>query len=114
PKLYGKIEPLMGMNPRDENKDGSIIEFISVRLITITIFLGFVGLVAEFIAEMDISFAFWESGFMEQFEDGFIWLPVSVLIIIAVEIIIIEVSLEKRMQKGIIKNGQFKSTSRRN
>src|SRR5699024_3727667 len=64
PKLYGKIEPLMGMNPRDENKDGSIIEFISVRLITITILLGFVGLVAVFIAEMVISFAFWESGFM--------------------------------------------------
>lgn len=96
PKLYGKIEPLMGMNPRDENKDGSIIEFISVRLITITIFLGFVGLVAEFIAEMDISFAFWESGFMEQFEDGFIWLPVSVLIIIAVAIIIIAVKFRKK------------------
>ena len=96
PKLYGKIEPLMGMNPRDENKDGSSIEFISVRLITITIFLGFVGLVAEFIAEMDISFAFWESGFMEQFEDGFIWLPVSVLIIIAVAIIIIAVKFRKK------------------
>src|SRR5699024_726329 len=96
PKLYGKIEPLMGMNPRDENKDGCIIEFISVRLITITIFLGFVGLVAEFIAEMDISFAFWESGFMEQFEDGFIWLPVSVLIIIAVAIIIIAVKFRKK------------------
>src|SRR5699024_8403939 len=26
PKLYGKIEPLMGMNPRDKNTNGSILE----------------------------------------------------------------------------------------
>src|SRR5699024_2866257 len=93
PRLYGKIEPLMGMNPRDKNEKASIIEFISVRLITVTIFLGFVGLVAEFIAEMDINYAVWEPGFLDQFGDGFIWLPISVAVIIAVTVIIISVKL---------------------
>src|SRR5699024_6003041 len=51
PKLYGKIEPLMGMKPRDRNEKASVTTFISVRLIIITIFLSFVGLVAEFMAE---------------------------------------------------------------
>src|SRR5699024_482511 len=27
PRLYGKIEPLMGMNPRDKNEKASIVEF---------------------------------------------------------------------------------------
>src|SRR5699024_4512476 len=89
PRLYGKIEPLMGMNPRDKNEKASIVEFISVRLITVTIFFGFVGLVAEFIAEMDINFAVWEPGFLDQFGDGFIWLPISVAVIMAVTIIMI-------------------------
>src|SRR5699024_10155582 len=31
PKLYGKIEPLMGMNPRDKKEKSTITEFISVR-----------------------------------------------------------------------------------
>ena len=99
PKLYGKIEPLMGMNPRDKNKNSSIIEFISVRLVVITIFLSFVGLVAEFIAEMDINFAVWEPGFMDQFGDGFIWLPISVALIIAVTVIMIAVKLTKKAKK---------------
>ncbi|HLQ98499.1 MAG TPA: cell division protein FtsQ [Candidatus Dormibacteraeota bacterium] len=100
PKLYGKIEPLMGMNPRDKNKNSSIIEFISVRLVVITIFLSFVGLVAEFIAEMDINFAVWEPGFMDQFGDGFIWLPISVALIIAVTVIMIAVKLTNKTKKA--------------
>ncbi|HLR73586.1 MAG TPA: cell division protein FtsQ [Pseudogracilibacillus sp.] len=99
PRLYGKIEPLMGMNPRDKNEKASIVEFISVRLITVTIFFGFVGLVAEFIAEMDINFAVWEPGFLDQFGDGFIWLPISVAVIMAVTIIMIAVKLTNKRRR---------------
>lgn len=99
PKLYGKIEPLMGMNPRDKNEKASITEYISIRLIIITIFLGFVGLIAEFIAEMDINFAVWEPGFLDQFGDGFIWLPISVAVIIALMVIFVAVKLKGKTKK---------------
>lgn len=99
PKLYGKIEPLMGMKPRDKNVKGSITEFISVRLIVVTIFLTFIGLVAEFMAEMDINFAVWEPEFLEQFGDGFIWLPISAAAIIVVLVIGISVKLAKKNKK---------------
>ncbi len=99
PKLYGKIEPLMGMNPRDKNEKASITEFISVRLMIITIFLSFVGLVAEFMAEMDINFAVWDPGFLEQFGNGFIWLPISAAGIIAFTVIFIAVRLTKKAKK---------------
>src|SRR5699024_2108915 len=95
PKLYGKIEPLMGMKPRDRNEKASVTTFISVRLIIITIFLSFVGLVAEFMAEMDINFAVWEPEFLEQFGDGFIWLPISAAAIILIVVVVIAVRLAK-------------------
>ncbi|GAA4073107.1 cell division protein FtsQ [Amphibacillus indicireducens] len=99
PRLYGKIEPLMGMKPRVKNDRGSMTEFISVRLIIITIFLGFVGLVAEFMAEMDINFAVWEPEFLEQFGDGFIWLPISAAAIILVVVVGIAIKLANKNKK---------------
>lgn len=99
PKLYGKIEPLMGMNPRNKNEKASMTGLISVRLIIVTIFLSFVGLVAEFMAEMDINFAVWEPEFLEQFGDGFIWLPISAAAIIAFMVIVIAVKLAQKAKK---------------
>ncbi|MHA6253337.1 cell division protein FtsQ [Oceanobacillus sp. CAU 1775] len=99
PKLYGKIEPLMGMNPRDKNEKASITEFISARLVIIAIFLSFVGLVAEFMATMDINFAVWEPEFLEQFGDGFIWLPISAAAIIAFLVIFFAVKLSQKNKK---------------
>lgn|SRR5699024_200479 len=100
PKLYGKIEPLMGMNPRDKNDKASIVEFISARLIIVTIFLSFIALVAEFIAEMDINYAVWEPDFLEQFGDGFIWLPISVAIITVILVITIAIKLTQRKERN--------------
>ncbi|MEJ8777205.1 cell division protein FtsQ [Pseudogracilibacillus sp. ICA-222130] len=99
PKLYGKIEPLMGMNPRDKNEKSTITEYISARLILITIFFGFVGLVTEFIAEMDINFAFWKPGFIDQFGDDFIWLLVSAIAIIALIVMFILGKLINKTKK---------------
>ena len=103
PRLYGKIEPLMGMKPRDKNEKASVTTFISVRLIIITIFLSFVGLVAEFMAEMDINFAVWEPEFLEQFGDGFIWLPISAAAIILFVVVVIAVRLAKKNNKEKMK-----------
>lgn len=103
PKLYGKIEPLMGMRPRDRNVKAPITQYISVRLIIITIFLSFVGLVAEFMAEMDINFAVWKPEFLEQFGDGFIWLPISAAAIIAFVVILIAVKIARKNKKDVEK-----------
>lgn len=103
PKLYGKIEPLMGMMPRDRKVKAPITQYLTIRLVIITIFLSFVGLVAEFMAEMDINFAVWEPEFLEQFGDGFIWLPISAAAIIAITVILIAVKMTKRNKGGVEK-----------
>lgn len=100
PKLYGKIEPLMGMKPRNPNIKASMTEYISVRFLIVAIFLAFVGLVAEYMAEMDINFAVWEPDFLDQFGDGFIWLPISAAAIIVILIITIAVKMgRKKVEK---------------
>ena len=90
----------MGIEPRVKSDRGSMTEFISVRLIIITIFLGFVGLVAEFMAEMDINFAVWEPEFLEQFGDGFIWLPISAAAIILIVVVGVAIKLSNKNKKG--------------
>ncbi|KGP73774.1 hypothetical protein [Pontibacillus yanchengensis] len=82
PRLYGKIEPLLGIKPREGRVKASMTEWMSVRFVILAIFLTFMGMVAEFMAEMDINFAVWEPEFLEQFGDGFIWLPISAAAIV--------------------------------
>ncbi|MGP4077492.1 cell division protein FtsQ [Halobacillus sp. K22] len=89
PRLYGKIEPLLGIKPREGRVKASMTGWLSVRFVILAIFLTFVGMVAEFMATMDINFAVWEPEFLEQFGEGYIWLPISaaaIIFIVAVSI----------------------------
>lgn len=100
PRLHGKIEPLLGMKPREGNVKASMTEFISIRFVIVAIFLTFVGLVAEYMAEMDINFAVWKPEFLEQFGDEFIWLPISAAAIIGILVISIAVKIKKKDDKN--------------
>ncbi|MDW0117771.1 cell division protein FtsQ [Sporosarcina thermotolerans] len=96
PKLYGKIEPLMGINPRNPDVKGSMLEYISARFVIVAVFLAFVGMVAEYMSDMDINFAVWEPDFLEQFGDGYIWIPISAAAIIVIFIISIAIKMGKK------------------
>ncbi|ASF41289.1 cell division protein FtsQ [Halobacillus halophilus] len=93
PRLYGKIEPLLGIKPREGRVKASMTGWLSVRFVILAIFLTFVGIVAEFMAEMDINFAVWEPEFLEQFGEGYIWLPISAAAIIFVVAVSIAVKM---------------------
>ncbi|WP_340084890.1 cell division protein FtsQ [Siminovitchia sp. FSL H7-0308] len=83
PKLYGKIEPLLGMKPREARVKASIGSYISLRLIIAAVMLTFVGMIAEFIAELDMNLAFWSSNFIEQFDESQKWIGYSAWAILA-------------------------------
>lgn len=93
PRLYGKIEPLLGIKPREGRVKASMTEWVSVRFVILAIFLTFVGMVAEFMATMDINFAVWEPEFLEQFGEGYIWLPISAAAIIFVTAVAIAIKV---------------------
>ncbi|MCP3032848.1 cell division protein FtsQ [Halobacillus sp. A1] len=95
PKLYGKIEPLLGIEPREGRVKASMTEWVSVRFVIIAVFLMFVAMISEFMATMDINFAVWEPEFLEQFGEGYIWLPISAAAVIFVTVVIAAVKFSK-------------------
>lgn len=81
PKLYGKIEPLLGIKPR-EKSTASMGEFVTPRLIVMSIVFALGATIAEFMAEMDINFAVWEPEFLEKFGVNFIWIGVAAAFVV--------------------------------
>jgi len=95
PRLYGKIEPLLGMKPRDNKVQYSLNELITPRLVVIGVVLAAIAIVTEFMAESDINIGVWEPDFLETFGDSFIWIIIGVAAIIAILTIGIMVNRSK-------------------
>lgn len=95
PKLYGRIEPLLGIEPRQGRVKASMTEWISVRFVILSVFLMFVAIVSEFMAEMDINFAVWQPEFLEQFGEGYIWLPISAAAIVLIAVVSLGIQLKR-------------------
>ncbi|RDU25033.1 cell division protein FtsQ [Anaerosacchariphilus polymeriproducens] len=63
PKLYGKIEPLLGMQPRTEK---TAIGRINVKVIIGSLAAFGVAIVSEFMAESGMELIDWEAGWAES------------------------------------------------
>lgn len=82
PRLYGKVEPLLGMKPRDGRAASSVGDFLTPRLLLISIVLFVTAGAAEFLAESDINFIDWESEFIANMGNGAIWISMGVAAVI--------------------------------
>ena len=78
PRLYGKVEPLLGMKPRDGRATTSIGDFVTPRLLILCILLFVAAGAAEFMAESDINFISWEWDFITNMGSGAIWISLGV------------------------------------
>lgn len=74
PRLYGKVEPLIGMKPRDGRASGSLGDFITPRLLIVSLLLFVVAGAVEFMAESDINLVEWEWEFLSEMDTGAIWI----------------------------------------
>lgn len=84
PKLYGKIEPLLGMQPRTEN---SAVSGINPKTIAICV-LGFVcAIVAELAATAGLSLIDWEAEWAESGTAVAVGMVVAAVIAIAVLVV---------------------------
>lgn len=63
PKLYGKIEPLLGMQPRTEK---TALEGINIKVIITSVFAFFVAIAAEMLAESGFELIDWEAEWAES------------------------------------------------
>jgi len=85
PKLHGKIEPLMGMEPYEGTRGASMLDGFSVRaalLVLVSFPLAFAFAAAE-----EAGFGLnvvWEPEFMETYGEVFIAVPIVVAALVAV------------------------------
>lgn len=100
PKLYRKIEPLLGMKPRDKYTVLGQDQVFSPKVVILSI-LGFVGAILfEFMSEVGLSFIEWEADWAES--SGAIIMSSVVAILVVVGIISM---MKKRAKVNQIKQG---------
>ncbi|WP_058229921.1 hypothetical protein [Clostridium butyricum] len=78
PKLYGKIEPLLGMKPRKEMPKMEWSKILNVKVILVSIILGLISAGAAFLSEMDINIIEFELGFEELLGGNFIYVAIII------------------------------------
>lgn len=82
PKLYGKIEPLLGMKPRSEMPKVEWSKVLNVKVIITTIILALVSAGAAFLSEMDMNLVELELGFDELLGENFIYVAIAIAAIL--------------------------------
>lgn len=95
PKLYGKIEPLLGMKPRTSRPKANL-SFMSSKNILIAVALFVVSGVVAFLDEMDITFGVWEPDFIDQYGDVYLYGGIVIALIFLLGVIFF---IKNRTQK---------------
>jgi hypothetical protein len=102
PRLYGKIEPLLGMKPRERNMKYATGTWLSPKLVISGTILVMVALGSELLSESGWNFGDFEFAWAESNEESLIWLSMLVAAIVAATAIIslIRRSARKRQEAG--------------
>ncbi|PJN51433.1 hypothetical protein PAEVO_45250 [Paenibacillus sp. GM2FR] len=87
PRLYGKIEPLLGIKPRQKLTQYEAAGIVSPKLILAGIVLALIAFGAESLSETDWNLREWDSGFADRFGIGAIWISIAAAAIVAVAVL---------------------------
>lgn len=88
PRLYGKIEPLLGMKPRTNQDRYSLGNVFTPKFIVIGLVLAVVAFFMSALGEMDFELGVWEPEFVEQYGNGYIWIIVGVAAVCSLAVIL--------------------------
>lgn len=80
PRLYGKIEPLLGMKPRDSRTVLGGEGVITLKVVMGSIFAFVVAIAGEFLAENGLSLIDWEADWAESMPAIFVGMAVAMVI----------------------------------
>lgn len=87
PRLYGKIEPLLGIKPRQKLTQYEAAGIVSPKLVLAGIVLALIAFGAESLSETDWNLGEWDSGFADRFGAGAIWISIAAAAIIAIAVL---------------------------
>jgi hypothetical protein len=96
PRLYGKIEPLLGIKPRQKLTKYEAAGVLSPKVILTGIVLALVAFGAESLSETDWNIGEWDSGFADQYGVSAIWLSIGIAAVVALCVILIMRAKHKR------------------
>ncbi|WP_037286594.1 hypothetical protein [Saccharibacillus sacchari] len=96
PRLYGKIEPLLGIRPREATTRYESVKVWTPKLMIGGVILALLAFGAESLSETDWNFGEWDSGLADRLGSGAIWLSIAIAAVIAVVIILIMRARKKR------------------
>lgn len=77
PRLYGKIEPLLGMKPRSQNTY-KLRDIISPKFFVTGIILSIMALGIALLSETEMSFGEWEPEFVDLYGSSIIWIVIGI------------------------------------
>lgn len=85
PKLHGKIEPLLGMEPFEGKRGASMLNGFSWRA-GVAVLVAFpIAFIAEAASEVGGAFnVVWEPEFLEMYGQGFVFVPIVMTTVVAI------------------------------
>lgn len=101
PRLYGKIEPLLGMKPRNNKVHYSLGQIITPKLVVIAVVLASIAILSEFLSETEWAFGEWEPEFLETIGNWFIWVPISLAALVTIVVLVVIRSRSKMNTKEL-------------
>ncbi|MCM3782246.1 cell division protein FtsQ [Neobacillus mesonae] len=84
PRLYGKIEPLLGMRPRHKGMKYETAVWLSPKFVITSVLLAAAAMGAEILSETEWNIAEWEDGFASLSEQQLIWISIGAAALIAI------------------------------
>lgn len=100
PRLFGKVEPLLGIRPRNETMRPSLMEAMTPKAILLTVFLIVAAFIVEFLAESDITLVEWEWSALADMGNGAIWLSMGVAALVLAATLFFIGTRKTRKEKG--------------
>ncbi|WP_078431425.1 cell division protein FtsQ [Metabacillus halosaccharovorans] len=100
PRLYGKIEPLLGMKPRTRENAHSNRGILHPKLVILSVILAFSAFGFEFLSETDLNVFEWEASFAEDSEATLTWISIGVAGVVASLILYMTISRSKKERKN--------------
>lgn len=86
PKLYGKIEPLLGIKPRTEKPAIEWNKILNVKFILIALVLSLISAGAAFLDELDLNLIDFEFEFENLLDGNYIYLAILIAAFILIAI----------------------------
>lgn len=100
PALHGRIEPLLGMRPREAGTPFPGAAPKTIWFLVVAVLAGVVSFVFAFLEAWDVSVGAFEPDYRDQFGDTFLWVSVGALVLLlAIASILFAVWRRRRAQR---------------